>query len=266
MPLFNAILFNQALFGGDGGAGAGCPVLQVGNGILYPALRKAGITIGTGRTPSPAQFQDAIDELNRLISSLNCDRLAIWALDTLEIPITESKPAYTIGCDPAGIIEVDLHTDRRPHVISGAVLISQNARYPVLAATPEIWAMRDTETLNTNLPDMLYYDRGWPIGQILFYGQPQAGMMLQLWAWHLIPRAQSLDDALAVPMGYDDALVLNLACRLAPHFQRQIDADVRQQARESLMRVMSINAPQPIAPLGLGCECGDWDVYSGGHR
>ena len=85
-PLFNATLFNAALFGGTGGAAGECPVLQVGHDLLYPALRKAGITIGPGRTPSPAQFQDAIDELNRLIGSLSCDRLFIYSLDVVQLP------------------------------------------------------------------------------------------------------------------------------------------------------------------------------------
>jgi hypothetical protein len=57
---------------------------------------------------------------------------------------------------------------------------------------------------------------------------------------------------------------LNLACRLAPHFQKEVHPDVRQQARESLMRLESINAPKPIADMGgLGCGCGSFNIYSG---
>ena len=79
-PLFNSALFNTALFGG-GTTPAGTITIQVGQGLLYPALRKAQITIGPGRTPSTAQFQDAIDELNRLAGSLNCDRMFIYSIE-----------------------------------------------------------------------------------------------------------------------------------------------------------------------------------------
>jgi len=266
MPLFNQALFNAALFGG-GGANGECPVLQVGNGILYPALRKAAVTIGPGRTPSPAQFQDGIDELNRLINSLNCDRLFIYSLDTIQLPLSESRSAWTIGCDPQGLTKVDLHLPRRPDVISYAVLISNNVRYPVTVATPQMWAARILDTNPMTFPDLLYYDRGYPVATITFDGQPQAGTILELWTWHLIPQAASLDDAMQIPSGYDDALVLNLAVRLAPHFQRPVDPDVRQQARESLMRVLSLNAPQPIADTGgLGC-CNDrYNIYGDTYR
>jgi hypothetical protein len=65
-----------------------------------------------------------------------------------------------------------------------------------------------------------------------------------------------------LPLQYEDALVLNLAVRLAPHFQRIIPDDVRQQARESLMRLESINAPKPIAAVGFSCS-DDFNIYSG---
>jgi hypothetical protein len=262
--LFNASLFNAALWGGTGGAAGECPVLQVAHGILYPALRKAGVTLGPGRTPSPAQFQDAIDELNRLIGSLNCDRLGIYALDVIQIPITESRSVWTIGCDPSGAVAVDLHMESRPDVISFAVLVSNGVRYPVVIATPQVWSMRVLETFPEPLPAMLYYDRADPVATITFYGQPQTGSILELWTWHRIPRAQSLDDAMQVPAGYDDALVLNLAVRLAPHFQKVLDPNVREDARISLMRLMSINAPQPIADTsGLGCGYGGFNIYQG---
>ena len=97
-PLFNAVEFNMALFGGS--AGPCGPSVQVGAGLLYPALRKAGVTLGPGRTPSPAQFQDAIDELNRFVGSLNCDRLNIFHNSLFEFPLNPSQKTYTIGFDP----------------------------------------------------------------------------------------------------------------------------------------------------------------------
>ena len=70
-----------------------------------------------------------------------------------------------------------------------------------------------------------------------------SGDDLELFVWALVPQFTGLADVVLLPPGYEDALVLNLACRLAPHFQRVVDQDVRQQARESLMRLESINAP-----------------------
>src|SRR4029077_15270649 len=98
---------------------------------------------------------------------------------------------------------------------------------------------------------------------IYFYGQPQAGSSVEIWAWHQVPIYTSESDAVLLPLQYEDTLVLNLACRLAPQFQRNVDPDLRQQARDSLMRLESINAPQPVASVGFGCCHSNFNIYSG---
>ena len=139
MSAFNASLFNNAIFGGA--ASPSGQIIQVGPGLLYPALRKANITIGPQRTPSPAQFQDAIDELNRLTASLNCDRLFIYSRTTLTFPLTGAK-TYTIGQDPTGTRTADFDVPR-PQAIESANAIAAGPpalRYPLAVATDLQWA------------------------------------------------------------------------------------------------------------------------------
>ena len=260
VSLFNTAEFNQALFGGAAQSAGGI-VIEVGPGILYPALRKAGVTLGPGRTPSPAQFQDAIDELNRLAGSLNCDRLFIYSIDRAQYPLDPPKITYTIGQPADPFTQVDFITPR-PQLIEHANLISGQISYPLTIATAAQWADIRYQTLPDSIPAVLYNDRASPVSTLYLWGQPSSGQLLEIYAWRQVPSFVGLTDAALVPMQYIDALVLNLAVRLAPHFQRQVDADVRQQARESLMRLESINAPQPIAGTGgLGCG-GGYDIYS----
>jgi hypothetical protein len=113
------------------------------------------------------------------------------------------------------------------------------------------------------IPQVLYNDRASPVSTLYLWGQPIAGYQLELFMWTPVPTYQSAGDMVVAPGQYEDALVLNLACRMAPHFQRAVDPDLRQQARESLMRLMSINAPQPIAEVGFGCCGGGFDIYQG---
>jgi len=239
------------------------PLVQVDTGLLYPALRKAGVTIGPQRKPSPAQFQDCIDELNRLIGSLNCDRLFIYSLDVQQWPLTSGKTSYTIGQDPSGEQTADWNAPR-PQMITMANLVQTGgqARDPVSVLTPEEWSkIRQPGVGGVRA---IYNDRAAPLSRIYLLGAPGAGISLELYTWHSIPRASSLSDAVLLPEGYEDALVLNLSCRLAPQFQRRVDADVRDQARISLMRLESINAPMPIADTAFGsCGCNGTDGSSG---
>jgi len=236
----------------------------VGRGILYPALRKAGITLGPQRTPSTAQYQDAIEELNRLVGSLSCDRLFIYTRTNALFPLTDAA-AYTIGASPDPNIVADL-AGPRPQMIETANIVTGDSesaiRYPLAILTDLQWADVNLNFGNT-IPDSLYNDRAYPLSTLYLSGRPMAGCWLELFFWALVPQFVTPDDQVMLPPGYEDALVLNLAVRMAPHFQRQVPPDVREDARKALMRLESINAPQPIASIGFGgCGC-EFDIYSG---
>ena len=257
--------------GGAGGAGGGAinPV-YVGQGLLYPALRKAGITLGPQRTPSPAQYQDAIDELNRLVGSLNCDRLFIYSKTSGAFPLTGSK-TYTIGASADPNIVPDFAAPR-PQAIEDANIIMTNGpmlRYPLAIATDLQWSKIRLQDIPNTIPEVLYNDRGYPLSTLYLWGQPMSGCSLELFFWQLVPTFLTPDDQVLLPPGYEDALVLNLAIRLAPHFQRVIPPEVRADAREALMRIESINAPRPIADTSaLGCGGGrnNYNIYSDQFR
>ena len=267
LPLWNAVQFNQALFGGIA-APAGLTPAQVGHGLLYPALRKAQVTLGPQRTPSDAQFQDAIEELNRLTGSLNCDRLNIYTNTHWVLPIVESKISYTIGIsnDPEFIADFPVP---RPQAIERANVLTfpgtpQEIRYSLALFTDLQWARISMQVLPNTIPSILYNNRAYPVSTLSFYGQPQPGYSLELYVWELIPQFSALTDVVLLPPGYEDALVLNLAVRLAPHFQKgAVPPDVRADAQTALMRIESINAPRPIARLPFGgCNYNNYNVKS----
>jgi hypothetical protein len=261
-PFFNSVLFNQANFGGISSAGA--PV-SAGKGLIYPALRKAAVTLGPQRTPSPAQYQDGLEELNRLVGSLNCDRLNIFTNQRWEFPLTAGLKTYTIGQDPTGQIIADLDAPR-PQAIERANIITgsggSDLRYPLALPTVLQWALIPMQDLGMTIPTALYNDRAYPLSTLYLYGQPMEGCRLELFYWLLIPVFQTADDIVLLPPGYEDALVLNLAVRLAPHFQRAVEPDVRADAQKALMRLESINAPKPIADTGALCGRA-FNIYSG---
>jgi len=259
--------FGGGVFGGVGGEGSSIPTISVGRGILYPALRKAAITLGPQRTPSPAQYQDALEEINRLIGSLDCDRLFIYSRETWQFPLTGAK-MYTIGFSADPNVVPDFNAPR-PQWIEAANVIGNTSpavRYPLSIVDDLAWAGVRVQDNANSIPELLYNDRAYPLSTLYLYGQPVAGYVLELFVWHQVPQFLTPDDQVLLPPGYEDALVLNLAVRLAPHFQRTLDQNVREDARISLMRLESINAPQPLADTagGLGCGGGTgFNIYRG---
>ena len=254
---FNAVQFSSALFGGAPPGGA--QLIQIGTGILYPALRKAAITLGPQRTPSPAQFQDAIGELNRLVGSLNADRLFIYSIDAYQFPLTALQASYTIGqpADPSQ--QVDFAAPRPQLIDSANILANNSIRYKLKLPDALAWSkMPRYPWASGSIPWALYNDRASPVSTLTLYPPPDVNQALELFIWHQVQSFQTLSDVFVDPLQYADALVLNLAVRLVsqfpigPNTPRQVDPNLYQQARESMMRLLSINAPQPVAPLP-GC-------------
>ena len=242
--IWNAVQWNQTVFGSGNVAPGG--TIPAGKGLIYPALRKAGVTLGPQRTPSPAQYEDGLEELNRLIGSLNCDRLNIYTIASYQLPLNGSK-TQTIGLDPQGILTADFGVPR-PIAIDRANVIYSTPpiRRPLALLTDLQWAQIVVQDLANTIPYALYDDYAYPLSTLSFYPQPVPGYLLELYVWSLVPSFLSVNDVVALPPGYEDALVLNLAVRLGPHFQRQVDPDVRADAQKALLRIESINAPKPV--------------------
>jgi hypothetical protein len=188
----------------------------------------------------------------------------IYSIERAEYPLDPPKTSYTIGQSPDPFAPVDFPV-QRPQLIESANIIaaSQSIRYPLAVVTDQQWAKLAYQTLSNSIPEMLYNDRAAPVSTLYFWGQPAAGQSLELYTWTQVPYFTTITDAVLLPMQYIDAFVLNLAVRLAPHFQLQVNGDVRNDAQKSLMRLESINAPQPIASVGFGCCGDDFDIYSG---
>jgi hypothetical protein len=268
MPLFNAQTFNSALFGGAPPSGT---IIEVGEGLLYPALRKAAITLGPQRTPSPAQFQDAIEELTRLIGSLNIDRYFVYSRYTVTAPLNGGK-TYTIGIPADPFSQASDFNVPRPNGIEAANIVSNGTppfRYPLAMVTDLQWSKIRVQDIPNAIPEVIYNDRAYPVATLYLWGQPIAGYLLELFCWQSIPTFQTLADVVILPDGYEDALVLNLAVRLVTHFPlapnvpRQVDPNLYQQAREALMRVESLNAPQPVADTSALGSCRNrYNIYN----
>lgn len=264
--LFNAALFNSALFGGS--VVPGGMVIQAGHGLLYPALRKAAVTLGPQRTPSAAQFEDALEELNRLIGSLNSDRLNIYSIANYQFPLTGAK-SYTMGTDPTGAMTADL-PGPWPMAIDRANIIysTPQIRRPLAILTDLQWSQIRVQDIPNTIPYALYNDRAYPLANLYLYPQPVPGYILELYLWQAVPTFLTTNDVVVLPPGYEDALTLNLAVRLVTHFPdnrdvpRQVDPNLYEQARLALMRLESINAPRPTLDLPR-CNTGYMNVYSG---
>src|SRR5215471_16483026 len=202
-PLWDRVLFDSATFGG---IAPGTVPATAGKGLIYPALRKAAVTLGPQRTPSPAQYQDGLEELNRLVGSLNCDRLFIFSIARYEYPLTGAK-TMTIGIDPQGQTVADCNGPRPVQIERANIIYSTpQMRRPLALFTAQQWSQIAAQDIGNAIPYALYDDYAYPISTLYLYPQPLSGYILELYQWTIVPAFVSPDDVVLLPPGYEDAL------------------------------------------------------------
>lgn len=225
--------------------------------LLYMALRKAGVEITPRRGPNASILQDAISEENRMVGGWNLSSLTILGERTDLWNTISHQQSYTLGIDPTGRLTADWNGER-PQKIIRANLLLPTANDPITKVRRKIdivpredWAEIVYQAVYT-YPSLLYPQfndpQNTPFMRIYFKPIPDAAYQIELMTWQKIPKFTSRDDVVLLPDGYEDAIVNNLAVRLASMpwtFQKPMDPQVRVDAINSLSLIQQFNATPP---------------------
>jgi hypothetical protein len=220
----------------------------LGDRILKPALRIAGITMRPGITPNDDQFAELIPEINSMLASWNCDGQKVFSTKTQTFDLTSGQKIYTIG------VGGDFNTARPLYIKAADVLYPTDptVRYPLDIYDYDQWSRIIVQDIPGAPPSILFYnptfDTSAGLGTIYLKPQPPADYSIELWMWmQLKTDFSSISDAMLFPPGYEDAIKWNLAIRCAdfyPH-QAKISPRAEKQAALSLQTLIALNVSSP---------------------
>jgi len=185
--------------------------------------------------------------LNGLLGSWAQQTLTIPSVARLTFPLTADKgsPAnpYTIG--PGG--DFDTPRPANPGALRRAAMLVPSTtpfEIPVSVLSPASWDALTIKTLSGALPTLLFYDPTFTagLGRIYLWPQPTVTTnSLVLYVDGALATFADLTTAYQVPPGYRDALVFNLAKRLAGPYTRPIDPELKEQAATALSLIKRSN-------------------------
>jgi hypothetical protein len=245
--------------------------IVLGTGILNPAFRVAGVTQRPMRTPSPDQYAEGITILNRMLGSWDIDPLDIFTYLITTYPLNENQISYQFGAGAA-----DFPAAPAPIAIPEANVILPGApdlRYPLEVVDKAQWSKIVLQTIPGGIPTIIYPDFDYPIGTIYIFPQPPAGYLLELYTPQTLPVFSLVTDTVTLPLGYEEAIVSNLALKIAKHFRTQtkFTPEMITDAARSLAFIENRNAPVPklrndAANLTPRRGAGDWNWWrTGGY-
>jgi len=218
--------------------------MYTANDLIRAAMRLIQVSaVDTDLTAS--ELQDGLESLNRMLDSWSADELTLYQVIREQFPLVSGQNPYTMGYGG------DFNTSR-PMKIVDAYLVLNNGSIPVsypmqVLGYDDYNAVR-LKTLSTNFPNYIYYQPSFPIAQVYIYPifapndpSTQGPAYINLTSWKPFDIILNPTAYMEYPPGYWEAIVFNLAVRIAEEYQFDIRPTTVQLAVNSLKRVKRLN-------------------------
>lgn len=195
-----------------------------------------------GQDVDPTLNADALDALRLMLSKWSRDGILEPAYMWVEAQLTAGTNEYSAG---AGQL-----FNKRPLQIHQAILYGGglgNVRLPI-RVTP--WPVYQAQTYPSaqGQPSDCFYNPTYPIGTFAFYPTPS-----QSWSVRILGTFDWLEidtlEQVSVPPGYADAIIDNLAVKIAENYMVAVRPELANRARDGVASI-KIQIPPKDATWG----------------
>lgn len=211
--------------------------------LVTDAMYASG-ALGADESITAAESQLCLRRLNRLMSSWSNFRSRCYEIQTDSFTMTPNVSAYSSAL---------LTVMGRPVDIDSMYVRLDNIDWLVEMISAADWASIVYKPV-PSIPNQCYLDTGFPNATLNFYPVPYAAFTCFVNATRALPDTIALATSVALPPGYERALVDSLAVDICPSFGRQPDAALVMSARQATEALARINlvVPEMTTPLDRG--------------
>ena len=216
--------------------------------LITDSLRLIGV-VADGESATAAEAATALRSLNRMISRWSTENLLIYAIVREEFTLTPSAQSYTLGSGAT-------FNTTRPMRIERATIEDQSTsdtpESPLQILSVDEWASITAKAIESDIPTKIFFSGSYPYETLSLWPVPSAANKLVLYSLKPLSSFSAISDSVSLPNGYEDAIVYNLAVRLAAEYNREPSAYVANEASESIASIKRVN----IRPSYLSCDAG----------
>jgi hypothetical protein len=218
--------------------------LYTANDLIRAAMRLIQVAaVDTDLTAS--ELTDGLESLNRMVDSWSVDELMLYQVTREQFPLSSGENPYTIGYGGTW-------NTSRPTKIVDAYLTLNNGSipvdYPMMVLNYDDYNAIRLKTLSTNFPGYIYYQPSFPIAEVYIYPifspndpSTQGPAYITLTSWKPLEVFVDPTAPVSLPPGYWEAIVFNLAVRIAEEYQFDMRPTTVQLATAALKRIKRIN-------------------------
>lgn len=209
--------------------------------ILLDALIYVG-AYAQGQTANPDDLSLAYRCVNRTIDNLSAEKYTMVGMKRGAYPLSGAA-SYTYG--PAMTWDA---VTRPIKIKSASVLAANGVERPCNLPTADQWAAVADKSRTGVYVEDLYYDYGFPTGNIYVSPIPAAGSVI-LWTFEAIPKLPAQTGTVTLAPGYEDTLIKLAAQDLCIAFQRPLTQELMAAALSAKSTIMQLNAEMHSGPM-----------------
>jgi hypothetical protein len=169
-----------------------------------------------------------------MVASWSVEGNLVFTQQFETFPIVSGQKTFTIGTGG------DFDTDRVLR-ISSAYVTQGTQDYLLTRYNKDEYAAIDDKN-TSSIPTIYYFDANYPLANLTLYPVPVGVQTITLVDENALAGFTTLDTVFAMPAEYEEALIYNLALRLAPEYEREALPSVVKIAAKSKKIVESQNS------------------------
>lgn len=213
--------------------------------LITGALRKIG-QYAPGEAIDSQDANDALDCFNGMLDLWTNQKLSVYNQIETVFTLTSGQASYTIGT--GGDVDIE-----RPYQIAAAysrqTTGTSSVDFPCQVATLEKYANIGLKSQPGPWPKIVYYNSGWPLGELIFWPVPTQSVSFHLWTDQVFS-VLSLTDVVSLPRGYFMGLQYSLAEILCSEYGMSVPPDIKRFAKQFRDIIKAQNAT-PQAESGV---------------
>lgn len=226
--------------------------------LINPALSEIGVR-SAGETLPADIGADALAALNRMMDAWATERLTIPNIVRTTWTISANDGDYTVGTGANINIARPVFVDHVNFIETSA---NPDVELPLQKLTEAGYAGIVSKAQTSVYPLAWYYNPTVATGTLILWPTPTSSTLQgAIYVPTAVAQFASLAATITLPNGYQRAIVKNLAVDLAPSFSRQVDPELKAQARESKADIKRANKRD----ADLSFEAGALVNNGGGH-
>lgn len=222
--------------------------------IIKSAMQKIGV-LTKSETPDADEASDGLTTLNQMLQSWSNDSLLVYARLAESFTLSGGTASYTIGTGAT------FNTSRPVQIVSGYVR-SGTTDYPLSKIKDTEYDTIGAKT-TTGIPNSFFYDYNAPSGTVTFSPVPDAAYSVYLRMEKALTSIATLDTDIEFPTGWEEAIIYNLALRLAPEYGATVDQltyDIAKDSKGALASSVAKNRTMDTSPL---VNTGSFNILTG---